>query len=63
MQRALGCSYDWKTKTFFRETVLRMETPVRERMDGVSRVKIGLQKREDTIKPRNENRSRSEEEA
>lgn len=28
MQRAIACSFDWLTGTCYRETVLRMETPV-----------------------------------
>lgn len=42
MQRAIGCSYDWTTATLYRETVLRMETPIIDKMHRVSRVKIGF---------------------
>lgn len=42
MQRALGVSYDWESKTLVKETVLRMETPVMERMARVPRVKLSL---------------------
>lgn len=42
MQRALACSYQWMTGTCYRETVLRMETPVLEKMSRVSRVKLGI---------------------
>ncbi|CRG88350.1 hypothetical protein PISL3812_05380 [Talaromyces islandicus] len=45
MQRAMGCSYDWTTGTLIRESVLRMETAVREKMDSIPRVKIGLRTR------------------
>ena len=50
MQRALLCSYDWTTSTLYRETVLRMETRVRDKMDTVSRLRIGLN-RTDSRKP------------
>ncbi|KAJ5893447.1 hypothetical protein N7495_005138 [Penicillium taxi] len=42
MQRAIACSYEWTTGTCYRETVLRMETPVLEKMSRVPRVKLGL---------------------
>ncbi|KAJ5930394.1 hypothetical protein N7466_005887 [Penicillium verhagenii] len=42
MQRAIACSYQWMTGTCHRETVLRMETPVLEKMSRVSRVKLGV---------------------
>jgi hypothetical protein len=42
MQRAVACSYDWTTGTCYRETVLRMETPVLEKMSRVSRVRVGM---------------------
>lgn len=44
MQRAVGCSYDWTTQTLYRETVLRMETPVRGKVAPVPRVKLGLRR-------------------
>jgi hypothetical protein len=44
MQRAVMCSYDWPTQTLYRETVLRMETPVLERMSRVNRFRFGLQR-------------------
>jgi hypothetical protein len=44
MQRALMCSYDWSTQTLYRETVLRMETRVLEKMSRVGRVKFGLRR-------------------
>lgn len=46
MQRAVGCSFDWTTSTLYRETVLRMETSCRDKMDLVSRAKISLERRE-----------------
>lgn len=46
MQRALLCSQDWTSGTLYRETVLRMETRVKDRMDTMARVRLGL-KRED----------------
>lgn len=44
MQRAIGCSYDWSTATLYRETVLRMETPIQDKMFRVNRVKIGFKR-------------------
>lgn len=44
MQRALGCSFDWTTSTFYRETVLRLETRVLSRMDRVRRVRLGIRR-------------------
>ena len=45
MQRALLCSYEWTNNTFYRETVLRMETRVFWRMSPIARVRLGLQTR------------------
>lgn len=44
MQRAIGCSYDWATATLYRETVLRLETPVIDKMNRIPRVKIGFKR-------------------
>ncbi|KAH7363891.1 hypothetical protein BKA65DRAFT_489875 [Rhexocercosporidium sp. MPI-PUGE-AT-0058] len=44
MQRAVMCSYDWPTQTLYRETVLRMETRVLEKMSRVGRVRLGLRR-------------------
>ncbi|CAG8189651.1 unnamed protein product [Penicillium olsonii] len=44
MQRALLCSYDWKTQTLYRESVLRVETLVLENMSRVDRFKLGLKR-------------------
>ncbi len=44
MQRAVMCSYDWASQTLYRETVLRMETPVLEKMFRVNRFRFGLQR-------------------
>jgi len=44
MQRAVLCSYDWKSQTLYRETVLRMETPVLERMFRVHKFRFGFQR-------------------
>lgn len=46
MQRALLCSYEHTTQTLYRETVLRMETPVLEVMSRLGRFRIGLNRRE-----------------
>jgi hypothetical protein len=42
MQRAVLCSYDWRTQTFCRETVLRMKTMVIEKMFRVDRFRFSL---------------------
>jgi hypothetical protein len=44
MQRAVLCSYDWKTQTYCRETVLRMKTLVLERMFRVDRFRFALKR-------------------
>ncbi|KAH6666428.1 hypothetical protein B0J14DRAFT_202658 [Halenospora varia] len=44
MQRAVMCSYDWKSQTLYRETVLRMETPILERMFRVNRFRFGFKR-------------------
>ena len=45
MQRAVGVSYDWESQNLVRETVLRLETPVIDRMERVPRVKLSLGKK------------------
>ena len=52
MQRAVGCSYDWTTQTFYRETVLRLPTDVLNRMDRVPRVRMGIRKKGVQCRPR-----------
>lgn len=42
MQRAVLCSYDWRTQTFCRETVLRLKTTVIEKMSRVPRFRFSL---------------------
>ncbi|KAL3433938.1 hypothetical protein BDV09DRAFT_196301 [Aspergillus tetrazonus] len=42
MQRGLLCSYDWKDQTLYRESVLRVDTMVLEKMSRVDRFKLGL---------------------
>ncbi|KAJ9293510.1 hypothetical protein DTO271G3_7775 [Paecilomyces variotii] len=44
MQRALLCSYDWKSQTLYRESVLRVDTLVLERMSRVGRFRLGLER-------------------
>ncbi|KAL8938798.1 MAG: hypothetical protein Q9216_003698 [Gyalolechia sp. 2 TL-2023] len=44
MQRALLCSEDWRTGTMYRETVVRMETRVWDRMDTLARLRLGLKR-------------------
>ncbi|EXJ60457.1 hypothetical protein A1O7_04610 [Cladophialophora yegresii CBS 114405] len=46
MQRAVLCSYDWTNQCLWRETVLRMETVVLEKMSRIGRVRFGLRRRE-----------------
>ena len=45
MQRALLCSYEWKTNNLYRETVIRMTTPVYDKMTLTNRVKLAIQKK------------------
>jgi hypothetical protein len=52
MQRAIAVSLDWKTGTLYRETVLRMETPVISKMNRIPRVQIGLRRPTDPIMKR-----------
>lgn len=51
MQRAIGCSYDYTTQTFYRETVVRMDTTVLDRMGRVPRFRIGIRKPEVSVRP------------
>jgi hypothetical protein len=51
MQRAVMCSYDWKTQTLYRETVLRMKTLVLEKMSRVDSLQLGLQRPPKTANP------------
>jgi hypothetical protein len=51
MQRAIGCSYDWTTASLYRETVLRMPTPIQDRMDRVGRMKIGFKRSQHPVRP------------
>ena len=44
MQRAVLCSYDWTTQTLYRESVLRMETRVLEKMSRVGKLRFGLKR-------------------
>ena len=44
MQRAVLCSYDWVTQTLYRESVLRMETRVLEKMSRVGKVRFGMKR-------------------
>jgi hypothetical protein len=46
MQRALGCSFEWTTSTFYKETVIRIETRALQRMDRIPRVRLGIQRLE-----------------
>lgn len=41
-QRAVMCSYEWKTQTLYKESVIRMETQVLERMRRIGRVNFGF---------------------
>jgi len=50
MQRGVMCSYDWTTQTLYRETVLRMETKVLEKMSRIGRVRFGLRRLEGGLK-------------
>ncbi|OGM50964.1 hypothetical protein ABOM_000096 [Aspergillus bombycis] len=44
MQRALLCSYDWKSQTLYRETVLRVDTLVLDKISRVDRFRLGLKR-------------------
>ncbi|RHZ45938.1 uncharacterized protein CDV56_104441 [Aspergillus thermomutatus] len=44
MQRALLCSYDWKSQTLYRESVLQVDTLVLDRMSRVDRFRLGLKR-------------------
>ena len=44
MQRALLCSYDWSTQTLYRESVMRMETVILEKIQRVGRLRLGLRR-------------------
>lgn len=50
MQRALLCSYDFTTQTLYRESVLRMETPVLENMSRLGRFRFGMHRPAETYK-------------
>ncbi|KUJ09354.1 uncharacterized protein LY89DRAFT_701395 [Mollisia scopiformis] len=42
MQRAVACSYEWRTGTLYKEAVMRMETQVIGRMERIGRVSFGF---------------------
>ncbi|ORY14633.1 hypothetical protein BCR34DRAFT_598977 [Clohesyomyces aquaticus] len=42
MRRTLLCSYNYKTQTFHRETVVRMPTKVLDRMDRVNKFRFSM---------------------
>ncbi|KAF2084847.1 hypothetical protein K490DRAFT_47991 [Saccharata proteae CBS 121410] len=44
MQRALLCSYDWRLRMFCRETVLRMDTMILDRMSRVRKFRFALRR-------------------
>ena len=46
MQRAVLCSYEWKTGTMFRESVIRMETTSLDNVSRVPRIKFGFRRPE-----------------
>ena len=45
MKRAMLCSFDWKTNSFVRETVVRMKTMVVDKMSRVERFRFALSRR------------------
>ncbi|KAK0667897.1 putative 3-hydroxyisobutyrate dehydrogenase [Cercophora samala] len=51
MQRALGCSFEWTTQTFYKETVLRLETRVLDKMDRIRRVRLGIKRGQMEVTP------------
>jgi hypothetical protein len=52
MQRAIGVSYEWETATCYRETVLRLETPTKEKMEQVGRLRLGLNRKMPNLRKR-----------
>jgi hypothetical protein len=42
LQRAIGVSYHPESATCYRETVLRMETPVLDQMSLIGQVRLGM---------------------
>ncbi|KAK4202133.1 putative 3-hydroxyisobutyrate dehydrogenase [Triangularia verruculosa] len=52
MQRALGCSFEWTTQTFYKETVLRLETRVLDKMDRIRRVRLGIKRGQMAVTPK-----------
>jgi len=44
MLRVALCGYDWTSNTLYRETVIRMETTVQDRMKRVGRLKFAFQR-------------------
>jgi hypothetical protein len=44
MKRAIACSFDITTGTFYRETVLRIPSQSADRMEGLPRVRLGLRR-------------------
>ena len=44
MQRALLCSYESCTQILYKESVMRMETPVLEKMSRIGRIMLGLRR-------------------
>jgi hypothetical protein len=51
MQRAIGVSYEWETATCYRETVIRMDTPMYEKMSPVPRLRFGLKRAPPKTRP------------
>jgi hypothetical protein len=45
MQRAVGVSLDWPNGTLVKETVIRVETQLIERMDRIPRARVALSKK------------------
>jgi hypothetical protein len=46
MKRAMLCSFDWKTNSFVRETVVRMKTMVIDKMSRVERFRFALSRKD-----------------
>jgi hypothetical protein len=53
MQRAIGVSYEWETSTCYRETVIRMDTPMYDRMSSVPRLRFGFKRDPPKTRPFN----------
>jgi hypothetical protein len=52
MQRAIGVSLDAATGIMYRETVVRLETPLLDQMCRIPRVRLGLRRPNEAVRKR-----------